>query len=232
MRDRGRQLSFDDDRMRSGRGGPRAGAGRKPGPRPRVLHRERAPVPKGCPVHVTVRVRDGVPSLRTRRFLRTFRSTLRRGCERGDFRVAHYSVQRDHAHFLVEATGRDALSRGMKSLAARFARAVNRSLGRAGAVLDGRYHARVLRTPREVRNALAYVLLNARKHWRQRRGAPPPVRVDEASSGRWFDGWRPTAASRLSPWRVGEREVALPRGWLLSTGWRRRGLIDPAEVPG
>jgi hypothetical protein len=35
----------------------------------------------------------------------------------------------------------------------------------AGPVLHGRYHLRVLRTPREVRNALAYVLLNARKHW-------------------------------------------------------------------
>jgi hypothetical protein len=32
-------------------------------------------------------------------------------------------------------------------------------------VLYGRYHhLRVLRTPREVRNALAYVLLNVRKH--------------------------------------------------------------------
>ena len=32
----------------------------------------------------------------------------------------------------------------------------------------GRYHLRMLITPHEVRNALAYVLLNARKHWRQR----------------------------------------------------------------
>ena len=57
-------------------------------------------------------------------------------------------------------------------------------------MLDGRYHQRLLRTPREVRNALAYVLLNVRKHWRQRNGDAPPVQLDEASSGGWFEGWR------------------------------------------
>ena len=35
-----------------------------------------------------------------------------------------------------------------------------------------RYHLRVLRTPREVPNALAYVLLNVRQHRAQR---PPPA---------------------------------------------------------
>jgi hypothetical protein len=35
---------------------------------------------------------------------------------------------------------------------------------RAGQVLADRCHVHVLRTPREVRNAIAYVLLNARRH--------------------------------------------------------------------
>ena len=43
-----------------------------------------------------------------------------------------------------------------------------------------------LKSPREVRNALAYVLLNARKHWKERYGVAPLSRVNEASSGRWF----------------------------------------------
>jgi hypothetical protein len=117
----------------------------------------------------------------------------------------------------------------MKSIAARLARAVNRVFGRSGSVLYGRYHLRVLRTPREVRNALAYVLLNARKHWRERYGAAPPVRLDEASSARRFDGWRRqlgAAPVREPP------EVAGPHTWLLAVGWRRHGRIDPAEVPG
>jgi REP-associated tyrosine transposase len=91
---------------------------------------------------------------------------------------------------VVEAAGKEALACGMKAVASRFARAVNRVFHRTGSVLFGRYHLRALRTPREVRNALAYVLLNVRKHWRQRNGSPPPVRLDVASSGAWIDGWK------------------------------------------
>jgi hypothetical protein len=139
-------------------------------------------------------------------------------------------VQRNHLHLLVESAGKEALGRGMKAISARVARAAQRAFGLSGPVLYGRYHLRILRTPREVRNALAYVLLNARKHWRERHGAPPPEGLDEASSGRWFAGWRRAFASREPP---GEPpEVAPARTWLLSTGWRRHGLIDPAEVPG
>jgi len=98
-------------------------------------------------------------------------------------------------------------------------------------VLFGRYHLRILRTPREVRNALAYVLLNARKHWVQRFGQAPPVRLDEASSWRWFDGWRREAPAGAPPRPDDPIEVAAPRTWLLSRGWRRHGLVDPAEVP-
>jgi hypothetical protein len=55
------------------------------------------------------------------------------------------------------------------------------------------------------------------------------VRLDEASSGCWFDGWsrEPPGARVLGP-----RDVAIPRTWLLSKGWRQRHLIDPAETPG
>ena len=89
------------------------------------------------------------------------------------------------------------------------------------------------RTPTEVRNAPAYVLLNARKHFRERRGRTPPVALDAASSGRWFDGWStsPPAVGRYADVDRA-REVATPRTWLLEKGWQRLGLIDPAEVPG
>jgi REP element-mobilizing transposase RayT len=205
-------------------------------------------VPRHCPSHVTLRIRRGIPSLRTRRFLREFRDSLRHASDRGDFRVVHYSVQRNHVHLLVESAGKEALARGMKAVAARLARAVNRVCERSGPVLHGRYHLRILRTPLEVRRALAYVLLNARKHWRERHGAAPPVRLDEASSGRWFDGWErrlgferwraPPAGSEATartdpqPAAAYPPEVARPRTWLLTRGWRLHGLVDPAEAPG
>jgi REP element-mobilizing transposase RayT len=188
-------------------------------------------VPRHCPSHVTLCVRPGVPSLRSERFAAEFRSSLRQACERSEFRVVHYSLQRDHVHLVVESAGKAALGRGMKAVGARIARAVQRTFGWRGPVLDGRYHLRVLRTPREVRNVLAYVLLNARRHWQKRHGAAPPVRIDTASSGRWFDGWRSRPANRAHP-AHGPPEVSRARTWLLAIGWRRHGLIEPAEVPG
>ena len=186
-----------------------------------------------CPVHVTLRVRPGVPSLRGGALVHEWQRSLAEASERGDFRVAHYSLQGDHAHLIVEAHGKDALARGMMSIGARLARAVNRVGGRSGPVLDGRYHHRSLRSPREVRRALAYVLLNARRHLaKQRRkvSAAAPL-FDPASSARWFDGWRPEVASRI-PETNSPRDVAHPRTWLLCVGWRRHGLVDPEEVTG
>jgi REP element-mobilizing transposase RayT len=177
---------------------------------------------------VTLRVRRDVPSLRTGRFVCEVERSFREACERGSFRLAHYSVQRDHVHLLVEADGAPALASGMKSIAARLARAVNRVFRRRGAVFTDRYHLRVLATPRQARNALAYVLLNARKHAAAMlRGLEIPARIDPASSGRWFAGWTRSHALAIEP-----PAVARARTWLLREGWLRHGRIDPSEIPG
>jgi REP element-mobilizing transposase RayT len=175
-------------------------------------------------------VRRDVASLRIARLVREVEASFRSSCERGRFRLVQYSIQTNHVHLIVEAATASDLSRGMKSIGSRLARAVNRVFRRRGPVLADRFHVHVLRTPREVRNALAYVLLNARRHaaklGRRLMGAP---RIDPASSGRWFEGWRtPTAPRAVSD----PPAVAAARTWLLRLGWKRAGLISPCEVPG
>jgi len=221
MARRSSQLALD--LRQPGRGGYRPGAGRKRSPGARVLHRQRERIPGHCPVHVTVKIRKGIPRLRTGRFVRAFRATLAASRIRVGFRVVHYSIQNDHVHLLIEAQGKKPLADGMKSVAARIARAINRVFHRRGSVLHGRFHSRVLRTPREVRNALAYVLLNHRHH-----AVRAPAQVDPASSGAWFDGWR-TRPTGPPLW---PRDVAPARTWLMSRGWRKHGLVDLAERPG
>jgi hypothetical protein len=112
----------------------------------------------------------------------------------------------------------------MKSIGARLARAVNRVFSRRGPALADRFQHRVLKTPREVRHALAYVLLNARRH--AGRGARRIGKLDPASSGRWFDGWRRRGLSAVDP-----PAVATPHTWLIQRGWRRHGLIGLEEIP-
>lgn len=215
-------------RARATWGGARAGAGRKRGSLRRDPHRKRAPLASRHPCHVTFKVAKDVPSLRAARLVAELERSWREACERGRSRLVHYSVQNDHVHAIVEATSARNLACGLKSIAARFARAANRVFHRAGRVLADRCHVRVLRTPREVRNAIAYVLLNARRHLAKRgRALPRVARIDHASSGRWFSGWKTAWAPSTDP-----PAVATPRSWLLSVGWRRRGLIDVSEVPG
>ncbi len=218
-------------------GGRRAGAGRKPGPRPRLQHVARERFPRTIPAHVTLRLRPDLLSLRTVRLVHEIERTFAVGCERPGFRLVHYSLQGNHAHLIVEAHDQVALARGMMAVGARLARAVNRIAKRAGKVLADRYHVRLLPTPREVRGALRYVLLNARRHAAKARAAlTRRIRLDPASSGRWFDGWKPEKAIEVvkeDATHSAERApVARARTWLLTVGWRRHGLLDPADVPG
>jgi putative transposase len=168
---------------------------------------------------VTLRAASNVPSLRDDLPFITIRAALA-ASSTGRFRVLQYSVQRDHLHLLVEAEEPTGFERGVRGLAIRVAKAVNRVLGRRGRVWGDRYQTRLLRTPREVRNALVYVLSNWRKHVPGARG------FDPRSSAAWFGGW---SKPPIRP--AGTAPVAKARTWLAAVGWRRRGLIDVDEHP-
>ena len=216
-------------------GGQRAGAGRKrePGRAPTLRHGSRERFSRPVPAHVTLRLLPGLLSLRTVRLVHEIEGTFSRGCERSEFRLVHYSLQGNHAHLIVEARDRDALGRGMKAIGARLARAVNRVMRRSGPVLADRYHLRLLPTPKEVRNALRYVLLNARRHAAAAKATlSKAVQIDPASSARWFDGWKGKRSGPGALEPPATRSVSRARTWLLSVGWRRHGLLDPADVPG
>jgi hypothetical protein len=117
----------------------------------------------------------------------------------------------------------------MQGLGIRLARSINRRLERSGAVLADRYHLHVLKTPTEVRNALLYVLSNARKHAAQDHARYDRGWIDPFSSAADFDGW----ANAVTPDKLAlPRCTAAPTAWLLRVGWRRRGLLDPSAVPG
>jgi REP element-mobilizing transposase RayT len=156
---------------------------------------------------------------------RTLRAAFRRGRERFGFRLVHYSVQGNHLHFICEADDRRALARGMQGLAVRIARRVNRVAGRRGRLFADRYHLHVLATPREVRNTLLYVLRNGVRHG----ASPPGPFLDLYTSGMHFDGWKERITIRFLD--DGDPPVTPARAWLLTTGWKRHGLISFDESP-
>ena len=222
-RTRQRELAFPN-----GWGGKRCGAGRKPkGGRAGVSHAKRETLAARFPVHVTVRLERGLPSLRRKEAYRVLKGAFGAGSVRFGFRLIEYAVLSNHLHFIAESSDEHSLARGMQGLSVRIARALNRLWQRVGRVFADRYHARILRTPREVRNALVYVLHNARKHgvWTSR-GADP------FSSGETFEGWKEERGRREAN-ETGETSngratglLGRARTRLLSAGWKRHGLVS------
>jgi REP element-mobilizing transposase RayT len=216
--------------FRAAHGGRRAGAGRKPnGDRAGVPHDTRSPLAARFPVHVTVKLREHLPPLRRRDAYAALRAAFAAGGDRNGFRLVHYAVLNDHLHFVAEASGRAALSRGVQGLLVRIARTLNRLWRRRGRVFADRYHDRILRSPREVRNVLRYVLGNGRKHAAAGRAVTVPQAIDTYTSAPWFDGFRETIVVRGLEAVV--RPVTEAHTWLLTIGWRRHGLISVTEQP-
>ena len=182
-----------------------------------------------------MRVVDGIGSLRRYHPLRVVRTAIAKGGRKDDFRIVEFNLLSNHLHLIVEASDAEALARGMQGFNVRVARGINRAIGRCGRLFAERYHARSLRTPTEVRNAVRYVVLNQRHHIARGGARPSGSVLDPYSSAAWFDGWKAPVRAH-EPW---QRELlAMPRPtaqasvWLLTTGWKRRGLLGFGETPG
>jgi REP element-mobilizing transposase RayT len=184
------------------------------------------------PVLVTLRAVSGVPNLRAERAAMLIMAEIRRASAKG-LRVLHFSVQSNHLHLIVEADDGPALSRGMQRLGSRVALAINVLASRRGSLWRDRYHRRDLLKPRQYRNALVYVLFNARKH---AHGAERMRRLrvlDGCSSAIWTDHWAvdDTFLARIRNARAGPSPVIAPATWMARRGWLRHGRLRPDEVP-
>jgi hypothetical protein len=187
-------------------------------------HVTRPKIDPRYPVQVTIRATPGLPSLRSPRVFGALRRAIARASV-DRFRVIHFSIQQDHGHFIVEGDEPRRARGGVHGLAIRLALAVNRVLGRKGKVVGDRYHARALRSPRQMRTSMVYVLLNFRKHLR----APPGI--DPRSSGPHFFGWRQGTPAGATATTLATA-TALPSTWMAREGWRRAGgLLGVEEHP-
>ena len=207
-------------------GGPREGAGR-PRNKTRVSHAPRPVVKSRLPMHITLRLLAALPWLRNYDLMPILKRAFIACLDKDGFRIIQFSIQSNHIHLICEAKDAPALTRGMQGLSIRIARRLNKETGRKGRLFAERYHARILRSPTEVRRVLAYVLNNARRH------AGPDISfprgwIDPLSSAPWFNGWKLPPTPRPEA----ECPVVAPSTWLLATGWRLRGLIAPDELPG
>jgi REP element-mobilizing transposase RayT len=224
------------------------GAGMPHGKRPVLKPRE--------PIHITIRVEDVIGRLRTRNAYMAIREAAIVVLQREEFRIVHLSIEGTHVHLLVEAESRRALSCGMRAFEGSAAKHLNAAFSKAGGwwerkraarlghalparrrgrVFRDRYHETFIRSPKQARHALAYVLNNWRRHREDRAERAQGWLIDPFATGWAFDGWKERSDTPFA-WKLRETyqpiPVRMPKTWLLRTGWRMHGLIGVREVPG
>jgi REP element-mobilizing transposase RayT len=144
------------------------GAGRPKLPlhkRRSIAHRTRDEIPKQKPVHVTIKIRKEIlATLRNKLVFKKIARAISKARQK-DLRVIHFSVQRDHIHFLLEAHDKKHLGRAMQSLTISLAKSLKNLSGtKLKKIFKDRYHVHILRTFAEVKNTKLYILGNALKH--------------------------------------------------------------------
>lgn len=222
-----KQLSFKKH------GGKRTGAGRK-NLAGEGFHERRPQLQARHPLHITIRLRDGLPNLRQRKVFTQIKRFIAAASEFG-LRVNEFAVLRNHIHLIAEVDSTRALQSGMKSFNGRLARFLRRlekipKRSYPRGLFQGRYHLSVIKSSRQMRNTLKYVLLNAAQHMKR------VTHIDRFSSGQNFPYWRELLLEHFEGLiraqvldleeRMGGRlsrfkEISPPRTWLALHGWKR-----------
>lgn len=136
-------------------GGRRPGSGRKRIHSKGVAHRRRENVKLDHPLHINFKVEA---SIRNKVCLRILKRAILNARRMG-LSIRHFSLQSNHVHLIAEAPDNSILESGMRSLCVTFAKGLQK-----GKVQKQRYHLHVLKTLREVQNAVKYVWFNEEKH--------------------------------------------------------------------
>jgi REP element-mobilizing transposase RayT len=138
-------------------GGRRPGAGRKRIHSKGVSHLKRETVTKRTPQHINFKFNCNI---RNKDTLKLLKRSIQNAQKMG-LRIIHFSMQSNHIHLITEAENNEILTKGMRALTVTFSKGLNK-----GRVQQERFHLHELKTLREIKNAVQYVLFNEQKHTR------------------------------------------------------------------
>ncbi len=186
-------------------------------------------------VHLTLRMREGLPNLRTRKGAQIVKRAILGAQSRG-LRVIHFAVLSNHIHLICEALSLNVLMNSMKSLTSRLGIYIRRwvreqephsqrleVLDQSGlGLFRGRYNLQTITTPTQMKQALKYVLLNPAKHFKK---APY---LDLFTSAVVFEDWEKLIGQKLffnSSLSTFQRTIkeflSPPKLWLTQAGWKK-----------
>src|SRR5947209_3101860 len=85
----------------NGWGGKRIGSGR-PNLSAQVNHMKRPFVNSNTPLHITLRLKERLPSIRNKSLFKEFQESVRRAKRHGLY-IIHFSIQTNHIHLFCES---------------------------------------------------------------------------------------------------------------------------------
>lgn len=139
------------------------GAGRKALHDKGIRHTERETIKKLSSLHLTIKIERNKAGLKNKTVLALLHKAIMKARKIG-LGIIHYTLEYDHVHLLVEASDNEILGKGMQSFGICFSKGINKYKTQKGQVYKTRYHLRVLKTFREIKNVLNYIFGNAVKH--------------------------------------------------------------------
>lgn len=143
----------------------RSGAGRPARVDRGIRHIAREIIKKKTALHLTIKVRANKADIKSKVVLKALHHAIKRARLK-NLKIIHYTLEYNHVHLLVEASGNQVLHAGMQALGISLSKAINRIKYCSGGVYKHRYHLRKINSLRDYKNVLNYILSNGIKHKR------------------------------------------------------------------
>ena len=138
-------------------------AGRKALHDPGIRHTSRALISRPSALHLTIKLKKA--DIQNKVVLRILKHAIFRSRLQG-LKVIHFSLEYDHVHLYVECGDNHVLGKSMKAFGVSFVKGINKYKKSLGSLYKYRYHLHIIKSAREAKNVINYILKNGIKHGR------------------------------------------------------------------
>lgn len=128
-----------------------------------IRHTERELITKLTSLHLTIKIERAKAGLKNKSVLSLLHKAIKKARLAG-LAIIHYTLEYDHVHLLAEVRDNQTLGKGMQSFGITFSKGINKLQAAKGKVFKTRYHLRKLKSSKEIKNVVGYILGNDVKH--------------------------------------------------------------------
>lgn len=148
-------------------------------------HKQRPFLHARYPIHITLQIIHTVDNLHQHYIYQTIRETTLTTTQHEDFRIVQLSIQQTHIHLLIKTNNKHTLTKKIQDFQISTTKHLNATISknkpsprRKNIMFRDHYHAEIITSPRQTRQALSYVANNWRKHQKDLRAPMSDWTID------------------------------------------------------